>query len=845
MKTISRLLAVAAISVGMGVTNLAATSANADVDISLRMANRMRSDKAHEWVFREYLSIKKLGKIKKFLSHPSLKDYNKQFEAKLQPFIQDGPILSTVAYLNYKKSYANLARVLDSYYFDKMLALQEIKENPRLVNTKYNIAGQNLNPSVEAHKVLNSIDIMAASPRHTERPGSGISILTAKMSSCISVMNVNAEVSIRIEVLKHCIIVNLPKVRDMYEKVVPERSYAALDLRIFDPFTSGSSLGKAGFVPGNEVSMLNRNRTAQDSRIEKIYAASFEKIVNPYKKRWEGKSNRQMIEAMRPIIRAAEAKGQHPMHAVFEATDEVIYSDAEGKVTKKDMFTGDKHPQLQYYGSKAEQPLQVFPNIADVIRSAKSTVFIDMFFFGGTTSAAIGELVISRLKAVPELRAVILHDELNGLGLDWEIRPVWNFMRAYMAEHPDRLLAIPANVYEKKVLGIPEIVGRKLDNAFFSATGIARQLENLKGTADHSKVVIADANVFDKPAQATVGSKNWADTSGALSNDETVKFKGPHAHVVFDEFYEDFYRGIAYDWAAKDTDWLWNEVYAKGFAQASECRGAAANNNEKVMRMLCPFDLLNRYKTFPKTAQDVDNLIKSGAIGKIMAKESGQASLRSGGHNWDGSFRSALNQDLEVIYRARKQILISEQYVAQPHIVRALIMKAAQGVKVNIVVEGFTKLDPPGFPNVLYLEKLKSAGIKVRFKKHASSSWFPGEFHGKTLSIDGWSSDNVALHNTEFPPILIIGSANKDFMTLTGAFREAQVEVLDSTASKQHDQNFWRYFNSDNESYPATLDSFNASQIGQKLAAQGVSSEDFMEYTRWLLATLYEYRVVH
>lgn len=813
-------------------------------DLSVKLVTKARGDLAEEWAANNYLSNEIVLKIKKFNGHPRVAPFRVDFEKNLKSMIYDDRVFNSVVYLSYQKRFNEVGKLLDMYYFDKMLALREMSESPHLDARKVKIGGVSLNPAIEAKKILNSIDSLAQQTQFSAvSPGAGMYVLTQRISSCISSISAANQSAAISSSIAQCIRSHTPKLRDYFRYSAPSLSFSDLNIRTLDSQSSGGTISRTGYSKNNKVTILNYNPTAQNSRIEKIYSASFEKVLAPVLAKYKNKSNRQMINEMRTVIRNADSQGKNPLHEVFMASDEAIYSDAQGTVTKRDMLTGAKHPQLQYYGATNQHPHQVFPNILDIIRGANSTLFINMFFFGGTTSASILEEVLAQIKKKPNLKVVLLHDELNGMYLEWEIKTVFNFARAYMAEHPNRLIAIPANVYEKKIPGVPTPVKKLMNNAAFREMGISSRLESLQGVSDHSKVVVADGDILSQPSRAFVGSKNWADTSGALSNDESVLIAGPHAHLVLDGYYYDFFHGVRRDWEQQDMASLWSEVFQKGWAQSAECKTAETSLQAKVEAIVCPFDILGRQKLKLRSVADVDRLLAAGSYPKVAVKTAGTAILRTGEHTWDGSTRSALNQDLELIYRARKQITISEQFVAQPQVVAALIEAKKRGVDVAIVMEGFTKSDPPGFPNILYLDDMQKAGIKIRFKRHAPSSWFPGEFHGKTLSIDGFNASGQSVSGG-LPTALIIGSANKDFMTLTGAFRELQVEIVDVEASRQHDKNFWFYYNSDSETYPASLDAFKASQAGRMVQQSGSSAEEFMKYTRWFISSLYMFRSV-
>lgn len=823
-----------------------AVAAPGDMDITGRLVNKYRSELAYGWAYENYLNHVKISRAKKFLSHPHVAEFANDFRAKLQPFVKDVRVLNSLAYLTYKGQFGDASKLLEAYYFDQLLALREAAEHPRNQNEMAVPAfGGRVLLFAEVRKLFSSIDLSQGLPGASENPGTGILSITKKMSNCITSIRPGA--AEKATLLRRCIVVNFPKLPMLNPAHTAENILAGLELRAVDKYSPGSVISKTGFVRGNAITVVNRNRTAADPTLEKVFAQAFPKLTDLYKEKYKGLSNAELVKVMRETIRSAEAAGKNPLHEAFGGSDEVVFQDGSFSVTKHDLLSHDKHPVWQNYGDKSEHANQVFPAIANAIRKAKSTVFIDMFFFGGTISLSLSDLLLHRLKENPNLKVVLLHDDLNDLGLKLEMRPVYNFLRAYMAEHPDRLLAIPANVYSKKVSGIPRLFSSAFEGDIMKAAGIdTTHFASLQAISDHSKVVVVDGDLPQGEPTAIIGSKNWADTSGALSNDESVQIIGPGAVIALDNYYFDIVHGIIRDWKSETyAEKLYTEVFEKGWVKNCDStqNTEATSIEQKAALMVCPFDILKRYKLQKFDWSNVDGDFYK-QFPQVVSREYGSGTVRHGENNWDASIRSILNQDLEAIYRAQKQIVISEQYVSQPAVVRALIKRSQAGVKVYIVFEAFLKNDPPGLPNVLYLEDMQRAGIKIRFKRHAHSSFFPGEFHGKTLSVDGFDAQGNPLHSKENSPILIIGSANKDFLTLTGAFREAQVEVIDSQASKQHDANFWRYYSNNDESYEASLDAFAKSRVGKMLQASDLTIPDFMEYARWMLGALYDYAAV-
>ena len=231
------------------------------------------------------------------------------------------------------------------------------------------------------------------------------------------------------------------------------------------------------------------------------------------------------------------------------------------------------------------------------------------------------------------------------------------------------------------------------------------------------------------------------------------------------------------------------------------------------------------------TALDVMN--RSGGKPDLNWPLAGFATLSIGENNVYGTIRSALSQDISLINSAEKQIIISDQFLYDPQIIRALLEKIQKNQQLKVYIMLATmedELDPTKnfahIPNISYMDTLKATGqVFAKWKKIPDADLvalkevnlkynvkLAPEYHLKAISIDGITYDmkdlcsdpqknSMALINSITKvPALVSGSANKDVLTMTGGFREFQVVVYDRSATTAHDCQFWQRFSDPDQS---------------------------------------------
>ena len=148
----------------------------------------------------------------------------------------------------------------------------------------------------------------------------------------------------------------------------------------------------------------------------------------------------------------------------------------------------------------------------------------------------------------------------------------------------------------------------------------------------------------------------------------------------------------------------------------------------------------------------------------------------------------------------KKNIYINEQFCFDKKVITALLNVKSKRpqLDIKIILEHALEAEPDGIPNSLYLDLLINRGIEVRWKKAQWIGNIPQKNHSKTLSVDG--------------KFVIVGSANKDAMTMFGSFRDQQVDIFDPHTTNEHDAVFLRWWHNvdPRTEYPLSRNQFEA-----------------------------------
>jgi phosphatidylserine/phosphatidylglycerophosphate/cardiolipin synthase-like enzyme len=495
----------------------------------------------------------------------------------------------------------------------------------------------------------------------------------------------------------------------------------------------GHVISPSGWVGGNRITYLSLNDTSP-------------KMAKLLDQRWDNIRQRYPLS------------GAGSYESMLKTPHHKIFTPEQGFEPVAD------HPVWN------DVPNGLFPALVQGIRDAKESIFIDIFFLGGSMGASLAKYLVQR--AEEDIKIFILRDNYNHFGHQPEMLPIYHFLLAYSHHNPTKL-AIAASYIKGHFSGLPDILSDIITDEFLEISGLQKHL-SLYGRAqsDHSKVFVIDGT--SKHPVAFVGSKNLTDSSGPIMYDEFAKVEGPAAAVVLDDYYYDMAYALLYEMPEDYVRRLAQHGWSKQHYQSSQTRQAM------IVNILKPFDLLNRNANFSANPQSPI---------EIAAK--GSALIRTGYNNIDSSRTSVVDQNIQAILKAEKNIYIKDQFLFDRNIVLALLKAKDKQPKleIKIMLDPLPVVVPEGMPNLLYLDILRSAGIEVKWKRlNEEKTRINQEYHMKTISVDG--------------RFLITGSANKDQTTMYGAFREQQLDILDIEATKEHDRTLMLYWNDPKESRP-------------------------------------------
>jgi len=688
-----------------------------------------------------------------WLNHPANKSYIVECQFKLRAFFETEEVLGPLCYflrqddLQIRLNYFDF---IQKHILETQLALMELQHDPRY-EEEFKISGK-INYNLKAQNYLKVFN-------NSHDP--------LKIKNCFNpVLKADWNKIIKDDQLTYSpfqqtitCLRELPEITSS----TGTKPYFSLNLKKEFINHPGHAIADTGWIPGNQVQYFSKND----------YSQSLINILN---------DKHDLLAQLYPVNQAGS------VDAFLQQDPVNVFTHEEG------FFTMDNDP---VWGQKNG----IFAEIKKSLDAAKDTIFIDIFFLGGTMGTTLAKYLIGRLEEPnSHLKVLILRDLLNHYGHDKEMLPVYNYLYAYAQKYPNRLIIAPAHIGQHKS-GLPKYLSGVLNEEFVAKSGLQQHLSlHASAKSDHSKVIVIDAKT-DHPT-ALVGSKNLVDASGAVCYDDMAKVIGPAASIIQDDYYFDMY--IALKEEINDRD-------LKNIAQKLNL--THSNKSEMIAQILAPFDLLNR-----------------SSDGRATNKESihrtyyGESLIRIGLNNFDSTRTSAIDQVLQGIKFAKKSIYIKDQYLFDRNIVLTLInaKKVNPDLDIRILLDPLLESPIPGFPNILYSDVLKKAGIPTKFKTIIAGKPVRQEFHYKTVSMDG--------------KYLITGSANKDQTTMYGAFREEQLDIAQSDAAIIHDQEFLKYWNDSDETSPE-FDNFDfAVPFEMKLEPQ-----QFISLVRDLVSILYDH----
>jgi phosphatidylserine/phosphatidylglycerophosphate/cardiolipin synthase-like enzyme len=525
--------------------------------------------------------------------------------------------------------------------------------------------------------------------------------------------------------------------------------------------------------------------------------------------------------------------------------------------TVADGFPAKAHDHKVWQLVKPNGKKNIYGQVMNAIDNAKQSIFIDVFFLGGSIGASLAKRLIEKVQTDKNFWVYIINDRNNPLGYNNEMAPVYNYLRAYAEKFSEDRIVLVAPQVELKRTAFPPIADLILKDATLLSlltegqrNGLIGQLSFYpKGKSDHSKVVVVDG--LDKAnGIAFVGSKNYTDSSGGVAYDEVTKIQGPAVAAILDSYYYDLtiaLKQLKGGSPFSNPQYL-ADLYSKNFSDGEN------NESVQIAKILAKVDVLNRSKL--------------SGVTDLKWPTQGSTPIMIGENNAYGTIRTALPQVIAGIRSADKQIIISEQFIYEPSVVRALKEQVAKKIQGNpnfrvyiLLADMADHFNPlkefSHIPNVSYVDEFSGADSKIQVKwkkvpathlqalaevKKANDLGYAPEYHLKSLSIDGVTAAEASQCGNQAAlaaglastapnklPLLISGSANKDVMTMTGGFREYQVVVYDRATTVAHDCQFWSRFNSSDESENVDVKGMN---LPASLKDKGLNEPRFNQLVR-------------
>lgn len=510
------------------------------------------------------------------------------------------------------------------------------------------------------------------------------------------------------------------------------------------------------------------------------------------------------------------------------------------------------HPML---GALSNGSLGIYGEMLQSIRSAKESVFIDIFWMGGSIGMNLAKELMKKVIENPQFTVVIITDRQNKFQYGLELDMVYRYMRAFSEKFSQYHFYItPAQINLKRT-ALPEfvdlLVTNKTVNDLHSNESLKDFLEkdgfNLLAKSDHSKVMIIDGK---RPGEglAFVGSKNWTDSSGGVNVDEVARIQGPAAALILNSFYYDIFEAFIMDLDPRLGGAMVHNHIETHFPGENK---NLSLRRKAIQKLLAAVDIVDRYK-------DLNYNFPYKAVGTAVVAPTQ--------NNIYGTEMSPIEQNIQTILSAQKQVIIDDQFLYDPSVVEALKhVMINKKVKVYIMLESLLPMVPgevvgAHIPNNLFLPELTHLGALAKWHltpsevlyavlednfKHPRQT-LSTTFHLKSITVDGVLADersvceqNRAQWKQDRIPVLITGSANKDIMTMSGGFRESQVAIYDSYAVFTHDCLFWtRWDDPDTTQMTDGLD-FKLPPQAESLGF--TKNEEFLNFLRRLLMSPYNF----
>lgn len=410
----------------------------------------------------------------------------------------------------------------------------------------------------------------------------------------------------------------------------------------------------------------------------------------------------------------------------------------------------------------------MFAKIRDMILSARESIFIDIFLFGGTMGGTLSKFLldqtVEKRKANPNFKVLLLHDYATNYNMKEEMMPIFKYIKERIegeATLNGHVYLLQANI-QRHPPGIPFGITNLVPKTEETFKALEKRNTYFESKIDHSKVIVIDAE--SEAPQAYFGSKNWSDHSGGYYYDNALYVKGPAAAMVQAAYYDDVEAALTLDkneqkWFFFKEEGYGNEAYLK--------------NREEILSW---FKL--KRTVFPSVGNEVVRIAEA---------------------NVDGKIKDVRNLLVDMIAKAESHIYMEHLFIYDKYINDALMKRKAQtpSLKIRILADHNGNFNLGGLPNTLYLDQLTRHGIEVKARQTLGiEAQFPNgtkqsyhqENHRKITSVDGKS--------------MLVGSSNLNPDTLQGSFREFGAQIFDQKVIGNFEAEFLKDWQDDKKVGP-------------------------------------------
>ena len=334
-------------------------------------------------------------KVWKEIKGKEISKFNYFLTNNLKSVINSQAVIDWFAHYQMTGQTKKSAEILSSYYYSLAAFIWETAHNPRF--SEGEAAKQQLQSSATA-AFQAAQQIEACLVKSTAAAGKDLNALTQIIDTCVSS---NAQT----------LIGNAQKIMNL-------RKYSG----------PNQVVSLSGFIPGNKVEQLTQN----------FYSAEFIRYLAPMTSTVQKKYAAVTVEAFKQRMTSKSSV----------LTD--FFTTAEG-------FPASPREHKNWSLIKSNGKKNIFGAVFAAIENAKESVFIDVFFLGGSIGASLAKHLIEQVQKKPTLKVFILNDRANPLSYDKEMAPVYNYLRAYAEKFPEDRLVIMTPRIDLKRTAFPAI----------------------------------------------------------------------------------------------------------------------------------------------------------------------------------------------------------------------------------------------------------------------------------------------------------------------------------------------------------------------------------------------------